>query len=163
MAVIGQDHGFLVDVGEGPPVPVSGLAPTHFIAFGFDFRGDVSWVQMERADDVLVQHGDMAASDGAHGDLGLIGHAELAYDAGVHGQDKAPRNLRGNHNTSARKAHHQAIWFVFVLFQEARQAAASVDAVMQMPRMGAAMRLKMAGEPFTGEFRNLLHRAWFFE
>ncbi len=84
--------------------------------------------------DVGVEDADAAFTDGAHAELGLLRHAELADDDHVEGRMKRPSHLERDRHAAPRQCEHDRM-FRAPRFEPCRQCPTRVAPVVEAPEL----------------------------
>jgi hypothetical protein len=106
--VVDDDDGAALNRLGGPAPTVAGHPPCRLGPFGPDDVGEVFGGQADAGDgdQGRVEHHDAHFSDGAQGQLGLPGAAELADDQDIQGRAERPGHLGGHRHPTAGQASH---------------------------------------------------------
>jgi len=85
----------------------------------------------ESADDVVVEHDDTPAQDGAHGQLLMARDAELSDQEGVEWCPERLRHVGGHRYPSTRQSRHHDVGSATVAIEQAGQEPASFTSVAE--------------------------------
>ena len=91
----------------------------------------------QRADHVVVEDANASGGDGAHGQLLVTGHAELAHQKGVERRAKGLGDFGGNRHPATRQTQDDHIWLVGVRDELGGELTASIAPVTKRQRHGS--------------------------
>ena len=91
---------------SGTVAAIGPLPAPQFLDFPLGDIPDRVSPDVQCLDHVVVEHPGPSRSDGAHGQLFVAGHPQLADHADVERHAERPRNFEGNRHTPARQSRH---------------------------------------------------------
>jgi hypothetical protein len=115
----------------GAAAPVGPLAPLQLLALADLDPLDRLLGDLQRADDLPVQHARAPGGDGAHGQLLVPRHAELADDEHVERRSKPERDRQRDRQPPAGQGQHQHVLRALVFRQLVRQEPAGFGPVVE--------------------------------
>ena len=113
--MVHQDHGPAADVGRRPAAAVEALAPPQLLQLPARDRIDQIIGDVQPGYDVVVEHPHAAGRDGAHRQLLVAGHAELAHDEDVERRAERVRHLVRHRHAAARQGQHEHVRAIGVM------------------------------------------------
>ena len=81
----------------------------HHRALALGHRGELDLADVEVAQHLVVDDGDAALPDGAHGQFRLVRHAELADDDDIERRTERGGDLRRDGDTTAGEPEHDGL------------------------------------------------------
>src|SRR5688572_25903602 len=107
--VVNEDHGLAEEFERRAPVPVERLAPGQFIFFFGDHESDVRGASPQVLDQLVIEHANAAAGDGAHRELAVSWHTKLADYEHVERRAERVGHGCGNGHTAPRESEYDDI------------------------------------------------------